>query len=100
MVIAWIAGGVIVLGGIALLAIYRIVPPSQAHFVTSPGKTFVASADSKVSKKQWYFAIPIFRDIKKMDLTIKELVVEQETYEKNQARYRVKSSIKYRIGDV
>ena len=100
MVIGWIIGGVIVVGGIALLAMYRIVPPSQAHFVTSPGKTFVCSADSKVSKKRWYFSIPLLRDIRKMDLTIKELVVEQETYEKNQARYRVKSSIKYRIGDV
>lgn len=82
------------------LLMYRIVPPSQAHFVTSPGKTFVASADSKVSKKRWYFNVPILRDIRKMDLTIKELVVEQETYEKNQARYNVTSSIKYRIKDV
>ncbi len=35
-----------------------------------------------------------------MDLTIKELLLEQETYEKDQARYKVKSSTKYRISDV
>ena len=100
MVVEWIIGAVVVLSLIFIIGMYRIVPPSQAHFITSPGKTFVCSADSKVSKKRWYFAIPIFRDIRKMDLTIKELVVEQETYEKNQARYKVKSSIKYRIKEV
>jgi len=96
IIVAIIAGIIFLL----MLAMYRIVPPSEAHFITSAGKTFVASADEKVSKKRWYFAIPVLRNIRRMDLTIKELVVEQETYEKNQARYRVKSSIKYRIGDV
>jgi len=72
---------------------YRIVKPSEAHFVTSPGKTFVASADPNISKKRWYLAIPIFRNIRKMDLTIKELILSQETIEKSQARYNVKSSV-------
>jgi len=35
-----------------------------------------------------------------MDVTIKELIVKQETIEKDQARYNVESSIKYRIKDV
>lgn len=35
-----------------------------------------------------------------MDVTIKELVINQETYEINQARYDVKSSTKYRIVNV
>jgi flotillin len=35
-----------------------------------------------------------------MDVTIKSIDLVQETIEKNQARYRVKSSTKYRISDV
>jgi len=35
-----------------------------------------------------------------MDITIKELIVTQETYEKNQARFKVTSSTKYRINNV
>jgi len=87
----------------ALIYMYRIVPPSQAHYVTSASKTFVASPDEKIrgdKGSRWYFLIPILRTIRVMDLRIKELVFVQETYEKNQARYNVKVSTKYRIVDV
>jgi len=92
---------------ICLFAWYRIVDPSEAHLVVTPNKKFVASADDNVatSNTKTYFAIPSWlpffgRAIRIMDVTIKELVVNQETYEKNQARYNVKSSCKYRITDV
>jgi len=97
---------------IMLIAMYRIVPPTEAHIVVGPSKKMVCAADEKVSTtldkegniadqgSKWYFHIPIIRTIRKMDITIKELLVEQETYEKNQARYMVKSSTKYRIKDV
>lgn len=92
---------------ICLFAWYRIVDPSEAHLVVTPGGKFVVSADDNVAtnKTKTYFAIPSWlpffgRAIRIMDVTIKELVVNQETYEKNQARYNVKSSCKYRITDV
>lgn len=86
---------------------YRVVPPSQAHMVVTPKKRMVCSPDEKVSIDggSTYYAIPNFipfigRAIRIMDVTIKELVLNQETYEKNQARYMVRSSIKYRIKNV
>jgi len=97
---------------LVLVLMYRIVPPTEAHIVVGPTKKMVCAADEKVSTtidkegnvvdqgSKWYFHIPIIRTIRKMDITIKELLVEQETYEKNQARYMVKSSTKYRIKDV
>ena len=105
MIIEWgiVIGLIVFLIGAALLYMYRIVPPSQAHYVTSTSKTFVASPDENIrgaKGSRWYFLIPILRTIRVMDLRIKELVFIQETYEKNQARYNVKVSTKYRIVDV
>lgn len=98
---------ILVLAVMMAFAWYRIVPPSEAHLVVTPNKRFVVSPDPEVStnNKKTYFAIPSYipffgRVIRAMDVTIKELVIEQETYEKNQARYMVKSSAKYRITDV
>jgi flotillin len=92
---------------ICAFAWYRIPEPSEAHLVVTPTKKFVVSPDQNVSTngKKTYFAIPsvipyIGRAVRAMDVTIKELVVVQETYEKGQARYNVKSSLKYRIVDV
>jgi len=97
----------VVLVIIVLLAFawYRIVDPSEAHLVVTHSGRFVVSPDENIGKKKAYFAIPRFvpfigRAVRAMDVTIKELVIEQETYEKNQARYMVKSSTKYRINDV
>lgn len=103
MIIEWAIGIGVAIIGIALLAMYRIVPPSEAHFVTSVGKTFVASPDETIrgdKGSRWYFFIPLIRTVRVMDLRIKELVFNQETYEKDQARYDVKVSTKYRIVDV
>lgn len=85
-----------------MISTYRIVPPSEAHLVVTPWGRWVASPDESVATKgrKAYFAIPILFAIRRLDVTIKELVVTQDTYEKNQARYEVKSSIKYRITDV
>lgn len=92
---------------ILAFAWYRIVAPSEAHLVVTPRGRFVVSPDPKISltNRRMYFAIPKYipffgRVIRALDVTIKELVIEQETYEKNQARYMVKSSAKYRITDV
>ena len=104
----------IIIGAIALVIAtlcafswYRIVDPSEAHLVVTTKGKFVVSPDDKVAtnKRKTYFAIPSIipffgRAIRRMDVTIKELVVNQETYEINQARYNVKSSTKYRIVDV
>ena len=86
---------------------YRIVAPTEAHLVITPSKKMIISSDDKVSTdgKKTYFSIPsgipfIGRQVRIMDLTIKEAVVEQESYEKNQARFKVKSSTKYRISKV
>ena len=86
---------------------YRIVAPTEAHLVITPTKKMIVSSDDKVSTdgKKTYFSIPsgipfIGRQVRVMDLTIKEAVVEQESYEKNQARFKVKSSTKYRISKV
>lgn len=91
----------------AMFAWYRIVDPSEAHLVVTPRERFVVSPDDKIATdgRKTYFAIPssipfFGRAIRVMDLTIKELVVQQETYEKGQARYSVRSSTKYRIKDV
>ena len=116
--IEWIIVGVLVLlaiiGFVIASAWYRIVSPSEAHLVVMPnGKNMVCSPDPNVSTinndrskgKTSYFAIPewipwIGRSIRIMDVTIKELLITQETYEKNQARYMVKSSTKYKIINV
>lgn len=91
-----------------LIMMYRIVPAGQAHYVVSLGKTMVCTPDESIKESlpehiktsRWYFRIPIIRTIRFMDLTIKELVLTQETYEKDQARYNVRSSVKYRIANV
>ena len=92
----------LVLLGIIALALFRIVKPSEAHLVVSLTKKMVCSSDPKVQKnaKAWYFAIPIIRTIRKIDVTTKEIIDQQETYEKGQARYKVRTSLKYRVEDV
>lgn len=88
---------------------YRIVPPSEAHLVVTPSKRKVCASDESLRKnggKSTYFSIPAWipfvgRAVRIMDITIKELTITgQETYEKDQARYVVNSSTKYRIIDV
>ncbi len=92
---------------VLLFAWYVIVSPSEAHLVVSPFGKKVCSSDETLQQDGGasYFAIwdwiPfIGRSIRRMDITIKELKDTQETYEKNQARYNVSSSLKYRIVDV
>ena len=84
---------------------FTIVSPSEAHLVVTPNKKFVACADEAIGEKRSYYAIPSWipgfgRKVKVMDITIKDLTMIHETVEKNQARYNVKSSTKYRIRDV
>lgn len=99
--------GLAVLIAICAFAWYRIVPPTQAHLVVTPRTKMIVSSDDEISTdgKRTYFAIPagipfIGRQIRVMDLTIKEIVLGQDSYEKNQARFNVKSSTKFRISDV
>lgn len=86
---------------------YRIVPASEAHVIVTSKGTFIAASDKTIQSAvtNSYFAVPsmvplIGTVVRRMDLTIKELLQEQETIEKNQARFKVKSSLKYRIKDV
>ena len=88
---------------------YRIVPPSEAHMVVTPRKRMVCASDESLRKnggKSTYFRIPAWipffgRAVRIMDITIKEMTITgQETYEKDQARYQVNSSTKFRIVDV
>ncbi len=108
MIEVYIGLGVFVAFIIVLAFIFfRIVPPSEAHYVVSPFKSVVCSPDEnlRVKGKRSYYAIwswiPLIgRKVRIMDVTIKELKDTQETYEKNQARYNVSSSLKYRITNV
>ena len=106
----WAGGATLVLiFFIITIRSYRIVPPSEAHLVVTPSKRKVCASDEALRRnggKSFYFYIPswvpiVGRQVRIMDITIKELVIEnQETYEKEQARYLVNSSTKYRIDDV
>jgi len=100
--------------GILLLIIistfrYVVVRASEAHLVITPRKKLICASEDRLLKagaRRTYWAIPswipfIGRTVRKLDITIKELVIpRQETYEKEQARYMVTSSTKYRIVDV
>lgn len=98
---------IIALAVILAVSWYRIVPPSEAHLVVTMGTRRVYSSDEKISGdgRSAYFKIPSFipifgREVRMIDLTTKEIVMVQETYEKNQARYNVRSSTKFRIDNV
>lgn len=104
LIAAFIIAAIII---ICAFAWYRIVSPTEAHLVITPSKKMIVSSDDSIATdgKKTYFSIPsgipfIGRQVRVMDLTIKEAVVEQESYEKNQARFKVKSSTKYRISNV
>ena len=108
-IILGIAGAVLgvatMIGVICLFAWYRIVAPSEAHLVVTRKGKFVVSSDESVGTRRYYFSIPGWvpffgRDIRIMDVTIKEITMEQETIEKNQARFNVTSSLKHRIKNV
>ena len=105
--------GLISLVGLAILTVvlavswFRVVPSSEAHLVITPNKRMVCSSDTNFARNAGasYYAIPTSipffgRIIRPINVTIQELVLEQETYEKDQARYKVSSSTKYRIIDV
>lgn len=102
------AGGIFLVAAIIIwISLYRIVPPGEAHLVVSGKTRKVYSSDPDINQGVGaaYFAIPAFvpklgKVIRHMDMTTKELVGEQETYEKNQARYIVRASLKYRIREV
>lgn len=96
--------------GLGVATTYRIVPPTEAHLVTTQSGRFVASSDDSLSidgeqVKKAYFAIPSFipffgTQVRVMDVTIKEINLGQETFEKNQARFIVDTSAKYRIKNI
>jgi len=93
-----IIGVAIFLIGLFLLSIYIVVSPTEAHVVVSGRGKIVVSSDEKVKPDQKsYFSIPIFRKIRILDVTVKDIDITHETYEKNQARYNVRASMKYRI---
>ncbi|MGM0470959.1 MAG: SPFH domain-containing protein [Bacillota bacterium] len=107
--LTWLIGGGFFLIIILITSVYKIVPAGEAHLVITPGKRMVCASDKDLRRnkgKSWYFYIPswvplIGRAVRRMDVTIKELVIEnQETYEKDQARYLVNSSTKYRINNI
>jgi flotillin len=93
---------------ICAISWYRIVSPSEAHVVVWRNHKKVYSSDEKIASENTgatYFAVPEWipffgKQVRDMDLTIKEIVHQQETLEKEQGRYNVKSSTKYRINDV
>ena len=91
-----------------LRKMYIIVPPSEAHLVITPKERLVVSSDDAISipkGTKTYFNFPpwipiIGKNVRKLSVTIAEVIVEQETYEKQQGRYQVSSSTKYRIFDI
>ena len=112
MVLDYVVGGLSVVFGLififTIMSWYKVVPPSEAHLVVTPSKKMVVSTDLNVRKgtnKNTYFAVPSWvvgfgRSVRRMDVTIKELLLELETVERNQARFAVASSLKYRILNV
>lgn len=113
--IEYIIGGILLaVIVICLLSWYTPVPPSEAH-VVNPGRKIYAS-DAKIEEQLenrkaegipgstygggWYFRIPILRTVTVMDLTIRDITKTMETFEKDQGRYGVTFSLKYRIKDV
>lgn len=86
---------------------YVIVPANEAHVVITPSKRFVASPFQQYRKNNgktayWHFPswLPfIGQQVRKLDLTIREIPIEQLTYEKGQARYKLQSSLKFQIVD-
>lgn len=86
---------------IFLIATYKVVPPTEAHVVASAYNKWVVSSDDKLSSanKRSYFNFPLIRKVRILDITVKDLDIVHETYEKNQARYNVRASLKYRIVD-
>lgn len=86
---------------------YTIVKPSEAHCVVTSGGKEVIASDPKIAThgRRAYFKFPagipvIGKQVTIIDLTIQELPINQETYEKNQARFNVTSSTKFRVIDV
>lgn len=102
--------GIIAFTIIGIASTYKIVPPTEAHLVTSESGRFVASSDNTLgidgeNTKRAYFAIPSFipffgTQIRVMNVAIKEIQLSQETFEKNQARFMADSSTKYRIKNI
>ena len=94
--------GITIIILIALALMYRVVDPSEAHVVVGPTKKMVCTPDEKIeeSNGRWYLHIPLIRTVRILSTLVQELVVVQETIEKGQARYNVKSSLKYRIKNV
>ena len=105
-----VALGIFIVGVVIYCSIawYRVVSPSEAHLVVAPTKKLVVSPDPNIRKgtdKNTYFAIPKWlpgfgRSVRVMDVTIKEILIDQETVEEKQARYNVTSSTKYRVVNV
>lgn len=86
---------------------YTIVKPSEAHCVVTSGGKEVVASDPKIAShgRRAYFRFPagipiIGKQVRIVDLTIQELEIEQESYEKNQARFIITSSTKFRVIDV
>ena len=86
---------------------FTIPETSEAHCIVSRTGKMVIATDSVLSgndRKSYYgipAGIPYFgKQVRIIDLAIRELNIKQETYEKNQARYFVTSSTKFRVTDV
>jgi flotillin len=96
-----LAGVIIFILVCCFISFYKVVPPTEAHVVASGGGKWVVSSDDKLASasKRAYFAWPLIRKIRILDVTVKDLDITHETYEKNQARYNVRASLKYRIVD-
>jgi len=105
--IAEILIGLGVLVGIIILCAitwYRIVPAGEAHYVISQKGNEIYSPNSKLSSKRTYFKIPDFipyfgNSVRRLDINIQEITDVMETYEKQQARFLIKFSLKYKISN-
>jgi len=95
--------GIILFCILVLVIMYRVVPPSEAHVVTTPSGQFVASPDPNVAAKcnqkgikTWYFYIPIIRTVRIINMTTQEINFTQQTWEEKRARYDVQVSMKFK----
>jgi len=99
--------GVAVILLIWFLGMYRVVPPSEAHMIVRAGQRSVRSTDKRISidGRGSYFKFPLWipalgTHVRIIPLTTMEIMIDQETIEKGQARYNLQTSTKFRVTDV
>ena len=85
---------------------WKVAKVGEAYAVATPKGKIVVSTDPNLGTCKSFFNIPHFipligREARIIATTIQEIIIEDlETYEKQQGRFAVNASVKYRVKDV